>query len=80
FQSPCLSLYTGNIEAGYFLDVKRCPVAELMAANHASELCVQTWCGVDFGLVEIIGGTLQREGTLAMGRDKCDFVFLPESQ
>lgn len=80
FSPPAYRFDTGKTGKGFFLDVKRCPVAEMMAANNASELCIQTWCGVDFGLVEIIGGSLQREGTLAMGREKCDFVFLPQPQ
>jgi len=80
FSPPAYRFDTGEVNSGFFLDVKRCPVAELMTANDASDLCIQTWCGVDFGLVKIIGGSLQREGTLAMGREKCDFVFLPESR
>ena len=80
FSPPAYQFDTGKTGRGFYLDVKRCPVAEMMAANNASELCIQTWCGVDFGLVEIIGGSLQREGTLAMGREKCDFVFLPQPQ
>jgi len=80
FPPPAYRFVTGEINNGFFLDVKRCPVAELMATNGISDLCIQTWCGVDFGLVKIIGGSLQREGTLAMGRDKCDFVFLHESR
>lgn len=80
FSPPAYRFDTGKTGKGFFLDVKRCPVAEMMAANNASELCIQTWCGVDFGLVEIIGGSLQREGTLAMGREKCDFIFLPQPQ
>lgn len=80
FSPPAYQFDIGETGKGFYLDVKRCPVAEMMAANNASELCIQTWCGVDFGLVEIIGGSLQREGTLAMGREKCDFVFLPQPQ
>ncbi|MEJ2487725.1 MAG: penicillin acylase family protein [Anaerolineales bacterium] len=55
------------------LSVRR--VAELMKSNGASELCVESWCGVDFGLVEIFGGELKRSGTIAMGKGKCDFRF-----
>lgn len=78
FSPPAYRFDTGKNESGFYLDVKRCPVAELMAANNASELSIQTWCGVDFGLVEIIGGNLQRNGTLAMGKQKCDFNFQPQ--
>jgi ubiquinone biosynthesis protein len=80
FSPPAYRFDTDKIEDGFYLDVKRCPVAELMAATGASELCIQSWCGVDFGLVEIIGGSLLREGTLAMSREKCDFLFLPDTR
>ncbi len=75
FSPPGYDYKRGKFEDGFYLDVKQCPVAELMISNGASGLCIQTWCGVDFGLVEILGGTLQRKGTLAMGERKCDFVF-----
>lgn len=81
FSPPAYQFESGKLETGgFFLDVKRCPVAKMMADSDASDLCVQTWCGVDFGLVEMIGGKLQRHGTLAMGKQKCDFVFQPEYQ
>lgn len=54
-------------------DCTRCPVAEFFARQNASELCVQTWCNLDFPLAEKWGGRLERSGTLAMGRPYCDF-------
>lgn len=54
-------------------DCVRCPVAELFAKHDASELCVRTWCQLDFPLAEQWGGRLEREGTIAMGRERCDF-------
>lgn len=80
FSPPGYKFYMGETGGGFFLDVKRCPVAELMISRGASELCIQSWCGVDFDLVEIIGGKLQRNGTLAMGEKKCDFVFQPDQR
>lgn len=54
-------------------DCLRCPVAEFFAKHGASELCVQTWCQLDFPLAQKWGGRLERTGTIAMGRDHCDF-------
>jgi ubiquinone biosynthesis protein len=54
-------------------DCTRCPVAEFFAKHHASELCVQTWCNLDFPLAEQWGGRLERTGTIAMGAQRCDF-------
>lgn len=54
-------------------DCTRCPVAEFFAKHHASELCVNTWCNLDFPLAEKWGGRLSRTGTIAMGKDHCDF-------
>lgn len=80
FSPPGYKFDIGETDGGFFLDVKRCPVAELMISRGASELCIQSWCGIDFDLVEIIGGKLQRNGTLAMGEKKCDFVFQPDQR
>jgi hypothetical protein len=80
FSPPGYKFERGKTENGYYLDVKLCPVADLMIANDAADLCITTWCGVDFGLVDILGGNLQRKGTLAMGEKKCDFVISPAAQ
>jgi len=53
--------------------VRRCPVAEFFASQGASDLCVNTWCALDFPLAEMWGGSLQRSGTLAGGAAACDF-------
>ncbi|MEJ2758110.1 MAG: L-2-amino-thiazoline-4-carboxylic acid hydrolase [Anaerolineales bacterium] len=76
FNPPGYQFQTGDMENGFFLDVRRCPVAELMKTHGKSELCVDTWCSVDFGLVKIFDGILHRTGTIAMGKEKCDFQFL----
>jgi ubiquinone biosynthesis protein len=62
-------------------DCTRCPVAEFFAQHDASQLCVATWCNLDFPLAEKWGGRLSRAGTIAMGKDHCDFRWhSPESQ
>lgn len=54
-------------------DCTRCPVAEFFAKHHASDVCVQTWCSLDFPLAEQWGGRLERSGTIAGGAPRCDF-------
>lgn len=75
FCPPAYQIQKGKLDDGFFMDVQTCPVADYMISNQASDLCINTWCKVDFGLVEIIGGRLERSGTLSMGREKCDFHF-----
>jgi predicted unusual protein kinase regulating ubiquinone biosynthesis (AarF/ABC1/UbiB family) len=54
-------------------DCTMCPVAAYFGKHDASELCVQTWCALDFPLAQKWGGRLERSGTIAMGKDHCDF-------
>ena len=54
-------------------DCLRCPVAEYFASHHLSELCVQTFCELDYPLAKQWGATLERTGTIASGAPRCDF-------
>ena len=58
-------------------DCTKCPVAEFFGKHDASELCVQTFCRLDFPLAEKWGGRLQRTGTIASGAALCDFRWKP---
>ena len=58
-------------------DCVKCPVAEFFASRDASELCVQTFCRLDFPLAETWGGQLKRAGTIASGAERCDFRWYP---
>jgi len=58
-------------------DCVKCPVAEYFASQNASELCVQTFCRLDFPLAETWGGKLERSGTIASGAERCDFRWSP---
>lgn len=62
---------------GISLDMLRCPIAEYLSANGAADLCVGSWCNLDYGLAEMWGGRLERTGTLAAGADRCGFRFKP---
>ena len=58
-------------------DCTKCPVAEFFGKHDASDLCVQTFCRLDFPLAEKWGGTLHRTGTIASGAAICDFRWKP---
>jgi hypothetical protein len=60
---------------GAAFDVLRCPVAEYFAAHDASDLCVGTWCDLDYALAEAWGGHLDRGSTISRGAPCCDFRF-----
>ncbi len=58
-------------------DCTKCPVADFFLRHAASELCVDTWCRLDFPLAEKWGADLSRTGTIASGAAKCDFAWKP---
>jgi ubiquinone biosynthesis protein len=60
-------------------DCMKCPVAAFFASHDASELCVQTFCRLDFPLAQTWGGRLERNGTIASGAQRCDFRWYPEA-
>jgi ubiquinone biosynthesis protein len=60
---------------GRGLDMLRCPVADYLTSNGAGDLCVGTWCNLDYPLARMWGGELERHGTLAGGAERCDFRF-----
>ena len=66
-----------SLDGAIAFDCVKCPVAEYFASQDASELCVQTFCRLDFPLAETWGGQLERTGTIASGADRCDFRWYP---
>tara|TARA_R110002096_G_scaffold2933_3_gene14945 strand:- start:4465 stop:6540 length:2076 start_codon:yes stop_codon:yes gene_type:complete len=54
-------------------DCTKCPVATFFKEQDAAQLCVKTWCALDYPLAQKWGGRLERCGTLAAGNDHCDF-------
>ncbi len=54
-------------------DCLKCPVAEHFRAHNLSELCVNTWCKLDYPLARQWGAELTRTGTIAGGAPVCDF-------
>jgi len=51
----------------------KCPVADYMRAQDKADLCVNTWCKLDFPLARQWGSELERTGTIASGATVCDF-------
>lgn len=51
----------------------KCPVAEYFRSQNKSELCVNTWCKLDYPLARQWGSELKRTGTIASGATECDF-------
>jgi len=66
-----------SLDGAIAFDCVKCPVAEFFASQSASELCVQTFCRLDFPLAETWGGRLERKGTIASGAKCCDFRWYP---
>ena len=67
-------------EGEYVFDMVRCPVAEYFRSHDLADLCVQTWCNLDFPLATQWGGaTLERTETLAGGGRRCDFRWKSRS-
>ncbi len=57
------------------LDVWRCPTADYFRARGLGELCVDSWCKLDYELARAWGAELHRSATLAAGAERCDFRF-----
>lgn len=61
---------------GISFEILCCLVAEYFRMQGASDVCVGAWCNQNYGLAEVWGGRLGRDGTLASGLERCDFRFL----
>lgn len=59
-------------------DVLRCPVAEYFVERGLGEVCVETWCNLDFPLAEQWGARLERDTQLASGDKRCEFRWHAE--
>lgn len=75
FSGPDYQWQDTEAEAGVVgFDMLRCPVADYFRTEGRSDLCVQTWCNLDFALANQWGGaTLKRTTMIAGGSDRCDF-------
>jgi hypothetical protein len=60
-------------------DCLRCPVAEYFSKVGLAELCVRTFCDLDFPLAADWAATLVRGGSIAAGAPVCDFCWKANS-
>jgi ubiquinone biosynthesis protein len=81
FGPPADRMEDVSAEAGVVaFDVLRCPVAEFFRRVGQPELCVSTFCQLDFPLAKAWGGTLERTSTIAAGAERCDFRWRVQVQ
>ena len=77
FNAPGYVIETVSVEQGIGFNVVHCPVAKYFREHDAADLCVASWCNLDFALSEMTHQTLVRTKTLVQGADHCDFRVLP---
>jgi hypothetical protein len=73
FNAPGYLIKRAAGDRGLVFDVVRCPVASYFRKRDAADLCVASWCNLDYALAELTNETLVRTKTLAGGDDRCDF-------
>jgi hypothetical protein len=73
FNGPGYLIEPAAGEPGVAFDVVHCPVANYFRSHGAGDLCVASWCDLDYALAELTHETLVRSKTLAQGDDRCDF-------
>ena len=59
----------------FAFNVYRCPVAEYFASQGLSNLCVSTFCNLDYPLADVWDVILERPNVLAEGAKYCNFKF-----
>ena len=79
FNSPGYVIETVQTERGTAFDVVHCPVASYFRERGAADLCLASWCNLDFALSEVTHQNLVRTKTLVEGADRCDFRISPAS-
>ena len=77
FNAPGYRIETVPSESGTAFNVVHCPVATYLRTHGAADLCVASWCNLDFPLSELTHQKLVRTKTLVQGADHCDFRILP---
>ncbi len=73
FNAPGYQIETVANDRGVAFDVVKCPVAAYLYAKGAADLCLASWCNLDYALADLSRETLVRTKTLAAGEDRCDF-------
>ncbi len=79
FNAPGYRIEPIAASAGVAFDVVHCPVGSYFRQHGAVDLCVASWCNLDYALSELTNQKLVRTETLVQGSDRCDFRILPLS-
>jgi hypothetical protein len=77
FNAPGYRIETVPAKRGTAFDVVHCPVATYFRERGAPDLCVASWCNLDYPLGEITNQKLVRTKTLVEGADRCNFRIVP---
>lgn len=77
FNAPGYLIETAPSDHGTAFDVVKCPVANYFRAQNAADLCVASWCNLDYALADLTHDKLVRTETLVSGQDRCDFRLSP---
>ena len=77
FNAPGYRIETVPADRGIAFDVVHCPVASYFRDRGAVDLCLASWCNLDYALSELTHQDLVRTKTLVQGADRCDFRVLP---
>ena len=80
FNAPGYVIETVQAEHGTAFDVVHCPVASYFRERGAADLCLASWCNLDFPLSEQTHQKLVRTKTLVQGADHCDFRVPPRDR
>jgi ubiquinone biosynthesis protein len=73
FNAPGYIIEPAASDSGIAFNVVRCPVASYFRKQGAGDLCVESWCNLDYALAELTQETLIRTKALAAGDSHCDF-------
>ena len=77
FTEPSYRHRRVSFAGGDGFDMLRCPIADYLKSQDASDLCVTAFCSLDFRIFELIDLQLERSGTIAGGAELCDFRAYP---
>jgi hypothetical protein len=77
FNAPGYAIEAVPVDHGTAFDVVHCPIADYFRVHGAVDLCVASWCNLDYPLGEMTHQKLVRTKTLVQGADRCDFRVVP---
>jgi L-2-amino-thiazoline-4-carboxylic acid hydrolase len=77
FTEPSYHHRRVRVPGGDGFDMLRCPIADYLKAQDASDLCTMAFCALDYRVFELVDLRLKRSGTIGGGAELCDFRAFP---